>query len=222
MSDDRSYAGFQQLGSGTDDFNQIDFVVRSILSQLGTATLVQVKKVTNNGEVSPVGLIDVQPLVKMIDGKDQTTSHGIIHNVPYFRLQGGTNAVIIDPVVGDIGIAVFASRDISSVKNNKAEAQPGSRRTFSFADALYIGGVLNAAPARYIRFKSDGNVEIKPASKLFVLGDLEVQGNAKVTGNADVDGTVTGTTDVIGGGKSLKTHTHSGVTTGGGTTGPPS
>lgn len=189
MSDDQAFAGFQQLASGTDEYNQLDFVVRSILNRIGTATLVQVKKVTAAGEVAPVGFIDVSPMVAMIDGAGKTTPHGIIHNVPYFRLQGGTNAVIIDPVVGDIGICVFASRDISSVKQNKAPANPGSRRTFSYADALYLGGVLNAAPERYIRFKSDGDVEIKPASKVFVLGDLEVQGDTKVTGNVDIDGT---------------------------------
>ena len=34
-------------------------------------------------------------------------------------------------------------------------------------------------------------------------------------------GTITGTTNVIGGGKSLATHTHGGVDTGGGNTAPP-
>ena len=245
MSEDQAFAGFQQLASGTDEYNQLDFVVRSILNRIGTATLVQVKKVTAVGEVAPVGFLDVSPMVAMIDGAGKTTPHGIIHNVPYFRLQGGTNAVIIDPVVGDIGIAVFASRDISSVKANKAPANPGSRRTFSYADALYLGGVLNAAPERYIRFKDDGDVEIKPASKLFVLGDLEVQGDALVTGNATVEGNVsiegtahadgnittdagiaatddiTSDGDVVAGGKSLKTHLHSGVTAGAANTGPP-
>ena len=43
-----------------------------------------------------------------------------------------------------------------------------------------------------------------------------------MTGDAQVDGTLTANTDVIGGGKHLKTHTHSGVTAGAGTSGPPS
>lgn len=227
MSEGQSYPGFQSLASGTDEYNQLDFVVRSILNRIGTATLVLVKKVTANGEVAPVGFVDVQIMVAMTDGAGKTTPHGIIHNVPYFRLQGGTNAVIIDPVVGDIGIAVFANRDISSVKANKAPANPGSRRTFSYADALYLGGVLNAAPERYIRFKNDGDVEVKPASKLFVLGDLEVQGDAKVTGNVDIDGdahaagTIIGDTDVMAGSISGKTHTHGGVQSGGSNTAPP-
>jgi phage baseplate assembly protein gpV len=37
----------------------------------------------------------------------------------------------------------------------------------------------------------------------------------------NVDKTVTATTDVVGGGKSLKSHIHTGVTSGSGTSGPP-
>lgn len=216
MSDDRSYAGTQQLSSAASDYNQIDYIVRSIMARNATATLVIVKTVTNDGEVSPVGLIDVQPMVAQLDGKGQATPHGIIHNVPYFRVQGGTNAIIIDPKVGDIGIALFASHDISSVKANKAPANPGSRRRFDMADALYIGGMLNGTPEQYIRFLSNGDIELKPATMVTVLGKLHV------TDDVTVDTKITATNDVIGGGKHLATHTHSGVTGGGGTSGPPS
>lgn len=46
-------------------------------------------------------------------------------------------------------------------------------------------------------------------------------GPLNVTGDVGVTGTVTASVDVVGGGKSLKTHTHGGVQTGAGTTGPP-
>lgn len=51
-------------------------------------------------------------------------------------------------------------------------------------------------------------------------GDISAGGNVSAV-NVNASGTVTGTTDVVGGGKSLKNHLHSGVTTGGGNTGPP-
>lgn len=41
------------------------------------------------------------------------------------------------------------------------------------------------------------------------------------TGNVNVTGTITGSVDVIGGGKSLKTHVHSGISPGGSNTGGP-
>lgn len=219
--DDQSYAGGQKLHSSTDEANLMDFFIRSIVGRNATATLVQVKAVTNAGEVSAVGLIDVQPMVAQLDGKGKPTAHGVIHNVPYARIQGGTAAIILDPKVGDIGIAIFASHDISSVKNNKAPANPGSRRRFDWADALYVGGVLNGVPAQYIRFTSAGEVEIKPASKVTIIGKLDVQGDTAITGDVTVSKTLTATTDVVGAGKSLKGHLHTGVQTGGGVSGPP-
>lgn len=209
MSDNEAYAGQQSYADGATDYSALAFVVRSILGRTATATLVQVKAVTNSGGVEPVGFIDVQPMVAQLDGRGQPTPHGIIHNVPYLRLQGGVNAVIIDPAVGDIGIAVFGSHDLSSVKANKAPSNPGSRRRFSMADALYIGGVLNGVPTNYIQFDGDGNVTIKPAAKVTVEGDLEVTGDVKATG------------DVLAGTVSLADHVHSGVTSGGDNSGPP-
>lgn len=201
---DKTFAGFQSLFDGNSEYNRMAFVFQTLAAELCTATLVLVKAVNNTGGVEPVGLVDVQPMVAQVDGKGQATPHGTIHNVPYFRLQGGPNAVIMDPAVGDIGLAVFASRDISSVKANKAPANPGSPRLFSWSDGLYIGGFLNGTPVNYIRFDNAGNVTIKPAATVTVDGDLVVTG------------------DVTASGTSLHTHTHGGVSTGSGTSGPPS
>lgn len=205
-----TFAGAQTVFDGGSEYNRMAFVVRSILGRTATATLVMVKTVTNTGGVEPVGLIDVQPMVAQLDGKGEPTPHGTIHDVPYLRVQGGRNAFIIDPQVGDIGICVFASHDLSAVKENKAPSNPGSRRRFSMADALYIGGVLNAAPENYIRFDSDGNIELSPQETVTILGKLTVRDDIETT-----DG------DVIAGDITLKTHRTSGVTTGSGTSGGP-
>ena len=102
------------------DVGRMDFIVRSALSGLRTAIPVKVIAVTNSGGISPIGMVDVQPLVSSVDGNGQTWAHGIIHGVPYMRIQGGSNGIIIDPVVGDIGIGTVCDRDISTVKNTKA------------------------------------------------------------------------------------------------------
>ena len=34
----------------------------------------------------------------------------VIHNVPYMRIQGGANGIILDPAIGDIGIATVCDR----------------------------------------------------------------------------------------------------------------
>jgi hypothetical protein len=221
MTESQSYKGGMRLDDTTSESNLLEYFVRTIAGRQCTATLVLVKAVTNMGEVSPVGLIDVQPMIAQLDGYGQPTPHGIIHDVPYMRMQGGPAAVILDPKVGDIGIAVFAHRDISAVKASKAPANPGSRRKHNWADAMYVGGVLNGAPEQYIRFTSDGEIELKPATKVTVLGKLDVQGDVTVEGNIMSTKTITGSTDVVGGGKSLATHLHSGVTAGGSSSGPP-
>lgn len=59
--------------------------------------------------------------------------------------------------------------------------------------------------------------KITHRAPLVVLDAAQTQ----VTGNMQVGGTVTVTVDVVGAGKSLKNHIHSGVTTGGGNTGAP-
>jgi len=60
-------------------------------------------------DVPPI--VSVQPLVNQVDGQGNPTQHGIINGVPVFRLQGGANAIIADPVAGDIGLLATASRD---------------------------------------------------------------------------------------------------------------
>ena len=116
MSGSSGYTGVQQPGDGAGDFGAISFLIRQILSRFNTATLVKVVSCTNAGGVSPVGMVDVQPLINQMDGAGNGIDQGVLHNLPYLRIQGGSNAIIIEPQPGDIGIAVFASRDISKVK----------------------------------------------------------------------------------------------------------
>ncbi len=206
----------------------LTFVIQQVLNRVATSTLVQVKGVTNAGELSPVGFVDVQPLVNLLTGNGESRPHGIVYNVPYMRLQGGANAIILDPQVGDIGICQFASRDISAVKTAKGPANPGSKRQFDYADGLYIGGVLNAVPEQYIQFAEGGITVLSPtkitlqAPQIDIKGPVtQTDGDVSLAQNLTVGDTATAATDVIGGGKSLKTHTHNGVTPGGGISGPP-
>ena len=150
------YSGIKQPGDSASDFNAHQFLIKSMLGKVRTGTLVKVMTVTNAGDLSPVGFVDILPLVNQIDGAGNTIPHTTIHHCPYFRLQGGTNAVIIDPEFGDIGWAMVADRDISSATANKDQSNPGSRRMFDFSDAVYIGGMLNGNPSQYVQFNASG------------------------------------------------------------------
>lgn len=221
------------------EYDQIMFILNQSLAFVRTATLVQVKAVTNNGEIAIAGTVDVQPLVKMLDGLGNTSRHSIVYGLPYLRMQAGVNAIILDPKVGDIGIAVFADRDISKVKVTKAEAPPGSWRRFSFPDGLYLGGVLNPVPTQYLRYhdggisvfdKNGNKVEltsdgIKITDKFghiinMVSGKIQITGNVEITGTLSATGSITagqGTGDQVG----LQTHVHSGVQSGASSTNAP-
>lgn len=137
------------------EVNGLQFAMQQAMLKLQTSLPVQVMAVRNTG-VSPVGVVDIKVLVDMVDGQGNTVEHGTISNVPYFRLQGGANAVIVDPEVDDIGMACFSSRDISAVKSARKQAPPGSWRTHDFSDALYVGGFLNGTPTSYIQITHGG------------------------------------------------------------------
>lgn len=233
--------GQQQVTSDGSQFNAISFIVRQLMGQMATATLVQVKSVTNDGGVSPVGMVSVQPMVNQTDGSGIGEPHGIIYNIPYFRLQGGSNAVILDPQIGDIGMAVFASTDLSSVKATGAPANPSSKRRFDWADGLYVGGFLNGTPTQYIQFSSSGVSVVSPgtvtitapnivndASGSFTVNSPSIvlngpldQGSGSFAGNASIGGTLTAQVDLVADGVSLVNHLTSGVQSGPDESGPP-
>lgn len=68
---------------------------------------------------------------------------------------------------------------------------------------------------------ADGGVTINADGGTTINGPLTVNGNTQINGDAGINGTATADVDAVGGGVSLKSHIHTGVTTGGGTSGPP-
>ncbi|MFJ3048519.1 oxidoreductase [Herbaspirillum chlorophenolicum] len=178
------YKGQQGPSSAASDFNLQQFMIRQVTGEMNTATIVQVLAVTNDGDLSPVGFVDVLPLVSQVDGYGNATPHGVINGVPYSRLQGGQNAVILDPVVGDLGIAVFADRDISSVKANKGAATPGSRRRNDMADGMYIGGLLNGVPSQYVQFNASGINVVSPQKITLSAPQVEIDASTSLTVNS--------------------------------------
>jgi hypothetical protein len=225
----------RRVSSGNTPFNALSFFLAQALGRLNTATLVKVVAVHIESRTGPVGTVDVQPLVDMADGAGQAQTHTTVFGIPYFRLQGGAVAFIIDPRPGDIGFCLFADRDISKVKASGDHALPGSERRFDFADGLYLGGWNNAdaAPTAYVVLDSDSADVVHPTAINLQAPNIKLDGAVEITQALTADGTshlvgaVTGDAsatfagDVKGGSISLETHKHTGVTTGGGTTGGP-
>jgi len=212
--------------SGNNTENQLAFIIQQQLGQLAVATLVEVMAV-HPGAGLLVGFVDVQPLVNQVAGDGTAQGHTTIYGVPYLRVQGGANAVIVDPVVGDIGMAMFADRDLSSVKATGAAASPASARRFSLADALYFGGWNMAVqPTSYVQVTQGAINIVLPggtsavltpgqctitATNTKIVGTLEVTGMATFDQNVQIAGSIAGGT---GGGSPTSTFNGSFTATG--------
>ena len=66
-----------------------------------------------------------------------------------------------------------------------------------------------------------GTADITADGGITLRGDVTIEGNVQVTGDIDVDQSVTATIDVVGGGKSLRDHIHTEVSSGSSVSGPP-
>jgi hypothetical protein len=172
-----------------------------------TASIVRVEA------VEEPHFVDIMPMVHQVDNNGEPIPHSTIYHVPYFTLQGGGNAVKIAPQKGDIGIAVFAMRDISAVKAAKAPSSPATYRKYAPADAMYIGGILNAGePVRYIEI-NDTKITVKTGGKVVIdAPNIEL-------GNEATDALLLSSKLI----EAFNTHIHSGGTVQPlGTTGTPS
>lgn len=183
--------------------NAIDFIARQITAGKAFSSLVKVISVSGGGTAAPA-MVAVQPMVDQVDGFGTRTAHGTIYNIPCFRYQAGTCAFIVDPVAGDIGLAVICDRDISQVKNTKDVSAPGSARQNSWADGVFFGAFLGGAATTSITLTQDGKATIVAPGGVIIHGDITTTG------------TVTNNGVNIG-----STHVHGGVTTGAGNTGIP-
>lgn len=212
-------ATWQQIQDIHTEYGSMRFVILSMLLRMQTFTVVRVEAVSNNGEVAAAGTVNVRPLVQTAQADGTSIPHEIIYGVPYMRVQGGTNAIILDPQVGDVGVVAFCSRDISGVKakpNSAHGGPPSSARAYDWADAIYLGVVMWGIPENYVRFPADGSIElVSPVKVRIAAPAIELDGPVTATSTIDAVGNVTGQ------GTSLHTHKHGGVTTGGGQTGMP-
>ena len=178
----------------SSDLNRLEFLIKVLQRDMSTAIPVIITAV-QAGDTNAAGYVDARPLVAQIDAWGNALPMATLHHLPYFRLQAGRAGIVLDPVPGDIGLAVFAQSDCSTLKQGQKEtAQPGSWRKFDQADGFYIGGFINTQIDTYVRLAQDGSVKIT------------------APGNVTIDApTVTYSGDIICGGFSYLGHTHTGV-----------
>lgn len=249
MSDGYGYKVTNDIGTETSN---TAFQIERFMAEIRGLMLVKVMKVyeidgkttKQTGLLLPSGFVDIQPIVSQVDGQNQKQDHVTIYHIPYMRANGGNSAFIVDPVVGDIGLAIVSDRDISSAKDAVAQQNsgsgssgssssgmtqtytPNSRRRHDMADCIYITTILSAKPKNFVRLQPGSGVVIGDEFGNRVgMGNTgivldPVGGPVLINGNLQVTGSITAgqnTGDQVG----LQTHTHGGVTTGAGNTASP-
>lgn len=167
----KNYVGQLQPNSAAGEFNTIETILKTFTGKMATATLGQVTAV-HAGSDGKQGTVDVQLLINLQDALGNTTPHGIVTGLPFLRVQGGARAIKVDPEVGDVGLVVFANRDISSAKSATNIAKlasgsittvnPGSFRRFSYSDGVFVLTALGTKePTDYVELPADGGVLIR-------------------------------------------------------------
>lgn len=209
--------GKKKLNSASSEFNVLSFLIEQHIKGINTCELVRVVNVNTDKTV------DILPLLNQIDGLGQAVPQSSVYQIPYGRIQAGTNGLVIEPQVGDIGLCVYCQRDISGIKTIKGQANPLSDRYFSPSDGVYVCSVasLNKEPVRFIHFKQDG-IEINGNGNVTVNAvKATIDCPVAINGDLTVNGNVTAAGDVKAVAVSLLTHIHGGVTAGDKTTGGP-
>lgn len=223
-------------GAVAGEYERQRRVVAQLLTRLRTTYLAKVVAVSNAGTVAGIGTVDVQPIVGQLDNAGNVIAHGTIHAIPYLRIQGGANAVILDPQVGDIGLVAVCDRDSSAARSNRDASAPGSLRKFDMSDSVYTFSLLSDPPSQYVAFSSDGidlvspvrirmsapTIVLQAANEIGLTAGSQVtnsapaialdgaltQGDGAHGGDAHIAGTLTADRDVVAAGTSLHEHEH--------------
>ena len=181
-----------RLGGGAEFIQN----VMSMVGKINTGELVEVTAVEASG-TSPVGFVSVKPLTQRIGADNNNIELGEIHNVPYFRVSGGANAVILDPQIGDIGFCGFCSRDISLVKRVRGVAAQNMSRVSDISDAFFFGGWSASEVEQYIWFDGD-QIKMKAKSKIILdAPEVEITNNLSVGGGISAKGIIESLADVV-------------------------
>ena len=194
MSDNILYPPLTYNSPILCEYDKVISQFNSLITNVNTAMpckVVAIEKQEQRG-VNIVGFVDIQLMIEQTNGQKKGNETAIICNVPYIRIQGGTNAVIIDPEINDLGVAIFSSRDITNFKEARRQTPPATWRKFSISDAIYIGGIRNQKPVQYIHFRNDGieiyspnRVHITTPTVLIDSDNTTINTSAKTTINAN-------------------------------------
>ena len=181
-------------------FNIMDYMIRTtVRGMVNTAVPVVVTAVETTGTNSGAGYVSAKPLLMARDGYNNGLPNVDIPKLPYFRYQFGSSAIICDPKVGDVGLAVFAQADCSNINGETTEKIPPTHRQYDMSDGFYLGGFWGKKPTNYIEL-TDSEINIKTPDAINInCPTVNITGDVIISGEMTAKGIV------------YSTHTHGGV-----------
>lgn len=211
MAEDTTRTSNRKLNSGASEYNALSFMIeQAIKGMVNTAIPVRVDSCTKPGVGGAAGYVSATPLVMQRGADGKSLQPVSLPQLPYYRVQAGTAAVVLDPQPGDIGLAVFSQQDASNVKEGTSEpVQAGSFRCFDMSDGFFVATHYGETPTTFIHLDPENNeVTIKAPSKITIeapqielkgavtmggvsSGDtMTLQGSISTTGNISTPGEI--------------------------------
>jgi hypothetical protein len=194
----------------------LDTLMMALDTALANVHTATVARVTSVGAKT----ISCRPVINRVVNGEAVPLPEFVEVPPVF-MGGGSSFMTWPIAVGDYCLLIFAERCFDRWYAGQDYQPPLEMRMHDYSDGFAIVGLRPESLAQTIPGTTTINGNVNMAGNLAITGDLSVSGNISAGGNVTADGTVTGTVDVVGGGVSLKTHVHTGVTPGGGNSGPP-
>lgn len=233
----------------TDDAETFRIAMQAWQTRMWTALPGVIKQYPAASGTGPM-TADVQPTingrVRTITGVFQSIQMPLCLDCPILW-QGGGGMTLTFPIqAGNECLIVFSSRCIDAwwqqgfipgqagvPVTGKQAMDPPDLRMHNLSDGFILVGVRSLPesftpdPANVSLQTDDGSFfwKMNPTTKAISAtapGGINFNGvTIDSSGNLTSPATITGTTDVVGGGKHLKSHIHSGVSTGSNDSGPP-
>ncbi len=172
----------------------------------------------------PSNIATVRPLIALLTTGGAKVPRATVAKVPVLALGGGGFVINFPLQPGNLGWIEASDRDISLFVQSLGEAHPNTLRLHSFEDGRFIPDVFSefelgdvADDAMTIQ-SLDGavRVELSPTRIRYVAPLHEFDGRAKFNDGVETFGILENNGVDVG-----STHSHSGVDTGAGTSGPP-
>ncbi len=174
------------------------------------------------GDLLRVGLVESVDL----DAGKAVVSFGEQTTPPIdWLMQVGDTTVWIPPTIGQQVLVLTPEGDAEQAMIlNGLPSSAFSALFLGLKNAIRFqdGAQVTYDPeANALDLSTPGTVSVTAPGGITLTGDTTITGNVGISGDVQIDKTLTATTDVVGGGKSLKGHKHLGVSAGGAVSGVP-